>query len=124
MIRIKHLMDTVDNDDGPRLLVERDGLTRDLTEWCAVDHVLTNVAPPKALARWFERHPSEYTHFREMYHDFLRKSRYRPSLNELAGASVIDNYTLLHVGDDPDFNSASALAEFLSSEGYQGRQAG
>ena len=86
MIRIKHLMDSVDNEDGPRLFVDRSGLTRDLTEWCAVDHVLANVAPPKALVRWFERHPSEYAHFRAMYHDFLRKSRYRPSLGELAGA--------------------------------------
>ncbi|HQY88068.1 MAG TPA: DUF488 family protein [Tepidisphaeraceae bacterium] len=109
-------MDSVDNEDGPRLFVDRSGLTRDLTEWCAVDHVLANVAPPKALVRWFERHPSEYAHFRAMYHDFLRKSRYRPSLGELAGAAVVDNYTLLHVGDDPEFNSAVALAEFLSSE--------
>ena len=54
MIRIKHVMDAVEKDDGQRIWVEPIGLTKDLREWCKVAHVLTHLGPPKALWDWFD----------------------------------------------------------------------
>ena len=45
MIKIKHFMDAREEDDGERLWVEPTGLTKDLVEWCAVDHLLPHLGP-------------------------------------------------------------------------------
>jgi uncharacterized protein YeaO (DUF488 family) len=113
MIKVKSLFDAVEADDGARLWVEPIGLTRDLAEWCQVDHLLSNVAPPKKLSSWFEEHPDSYDDFRGRYHDHLSRSQHREALEELAKAAVDETYTLLHTGDDPEHNAAIALAEYL-----------
>lgn len=114
MIKIKHLMDAVEKDDGLRLWIEPIGLTRDLSEWCEVDHVLCHVGPPVGLWEWFDEHPDGYGYFRATYHDWLSHSKYKAALQELACASSRNTFTLLHQGDDPAHNTATALYEFLS----------
>ena len=52
--------------------------------------------------------------FRGRYHEWLRKSPYRPALQQLACAAVKENITLLHQSDDAEHNSATALYEFLT----------
>ena len=52
MIKIKHLLETVEPDDGKRIWVESIGLTRDLQEWCSVTHLLSNLGPPMTIWRW------------------------------------------------------------------------
>ena len=37
MIKVKHLLEAVEESDGQRLWVEPIGLTKDLREWCQVD---------------------------------------------------------------------------------------
>jgi uncharacterized protein YeaO (DUF488 family) len=114
MIKVKHLLDTVEKDDGQRLWVEPIGLTRDLGEWCQVDHVLKHLGPNKKLWDRFEAHPDEWDDFRGKYHEILSKSQYRQALTMLAGAGQKENFTLLHQGSDPNHNTAAALHEFLS----------
>ncbi|MFI5380855.1 MAG: DUF488 family protein [Tepidisphaerales bacterium] len=113
MIKIKHLMDPVEKDDGPRLWVEPMGLTKDLREWCQVEHLLTHLGPPMKLWRWFEAHPDGFSSFRGQYHEHLSRSKYRNALRELAGAGLRSTFTLLHTGDDAEHNSAVALYEYL-----------
>lgn len=113
MIKVKSLFDQVEADDGARLWVERIGLTRDLVEWCRVDHHLPHVAPPEELARWFENHPDEYQEFRGRYHEWLNQSDLREPLGELACAAIDSTFTLLH-SDERKSNAATALAEFLA----------
>jgi uncharacterized protein YeaO (DUF488 family) len=117
MIKIKHLMDAVEKDDGSRLWVEPFGLTKDFCEWCAVDHVLSHVGPPMQLWEWFDEHPDGYGYFRGKYHEWLAKSKYKSALMELAQASVRNTFTLVHQGEDPEHNTAVALYEFLSELG-------
>ena len=117
MIKMKHLLDTVEKDDGSRLWVEPFGLTKDFCEWCQVDHVLTHVGPPMHLWEWFEEHPDGYEYFRAQYHEALAKSPYKVALHHLAKAAAAENFTLLHVGDDPNHNAAAALHQFLSELG-------
>ena len=114
MIKVKSLFDKVEADDGVRLFVEPVGLTRDLMEWCAVHHVLSNVAPPRKLAQFLDGRPERYDTFRGQYHEWLQGSKFVPALNELAGAAKNENYTLLHTGDDTERNVATALAEYLT----------
>jgi uncharacterized protein YeaO (DUF488 family) len=114
MIKVKHFLDAVEPDDGQRLWVEPIGLTRELTEWCKVDHVLKHLGPNRKLWDWFEEHEDGYEHFRGKYHEYLAKSPYRQALLMLAGAGQRENFTLLHQGSDPNQNSAVALHEFLN----------
>lgn len=114
MIKIKHLLDAVEPDDGERLWVEPIGLTADLQEWCSVKHVLTNLGPPMTVWRWYQDHPDGYEYFRARYHEHLNQARRRPILTKLAVAALQEDFTLLHQGDDPERNSATALYEYLS----------
>lgn len=117
MIKVKHLMDAVEPDDGQRLWVEWTGLARDLREWCKVDHVLSHLGPARAASDQFEEHPDAYDEFRAKYHEALAASPYKVALQHLARASSHENFTLLHVGDDPNQNAAAALHEYLSELG-------
>lgn len=117
MIKIKHLMDAVEPDDGSRLWIEPIGLTKDMKEWCEVDHVLNHLGPPQGLYQWFEEHPDGYGYFRAMYHEWLGRSRFKPALQELACAGLRQTFTLVHTGEDPEHNCGTALYEFLSELG-------
>ena len=114
MIKIKHFMEAVEPDDGQRLWIEPGGLTKDLMEWCGVTHVASHLGPPRMLTQWFEEHPDGYEFFRGCFHQQLQQSGYRDSLQALACFARRENITLLHQGDFPDRNSATALYEFLS----------
>ena len=116
MIKVKHFMDEVEPDDGQRLWVEPVGLTRDLRTWCQVHGVLTQFGPPRQLWAWFEsQHDARaYDYFRGAYHDHLSQSPDRQVLQQLAWHAITTGFTLLHQGDDPEHNTATALYEFLS----------
>ena len=122
MIKAKHFLDRIESDDGPRLWVESIGLTKDLKEWRYVDHVTPHLGPPRSLWEWFAAHPDEYETFRGRYHEWLSNSPYRPALQRLACDSLNANFTLLHAGDDPGHNCATALREFITElEAYRPR---
>ncbi|WP_428937303.1 DUF488 family protein [Fontivita pretiosa] len=114
MIKIKHLLDAVESDDGQRLWVEPIGVTADLRQWCSIDHVLSHIGPPINLWLWFQEHPDGYEYFRAKYHEFLSQENRRQLMMELAAAALQEDFTLVHQGDDPQHNSATALYEFLT----------
>ena len=123
MIKIKHLMDPSERDDGERSWIEPVGLTTDLKDWCSVDHVLCHLGPPRALAEWFEEHPDGYEYFRARYHEALAAGPYKDALQQLACAALKRNFTFLHTGDDPTHNAGTALYEFLTElEAYCPRE--
>ena len=68
MIKIKHLLDTVEADDGERMWVELIGLTADLREWCSVTQLLGHLGPPMSIWQWYQDHPEGYEYFRGKYH--------------------------------------------------------
>jgi uncharacterized protein YeaO (DUF488 family) len=113
MIRIKHLLDPVEHADGQRIWVEPIGLTKDLSQWCAIHHVLTHLGPPMELWNWYEDHGDGYEYFRARYHEHLGKGPYRAALHALARAALNEDFTLVHQGEDLEHNTATALYEFL-----------
>jgi uncharacterized protein YeaO (DUF488 family) len=114
MIKVKYLLDPVDPDDGQRIWVERYGLTKDLQEWCQVDHVITEVAPSPALLYHLERDPDGFHVFRKAYASELHNSAWRDPLEKLALASRSGNLTLVHTSNDVDRNGAVALCQYLN----------
>jgi len=114
VIQIKHFTDPVEPGDGHRMWVEPIGCCKNLAEWCSIDHVLSNIGPPKKVWEFFQKHPDEYDRFRAEYHEFLFRAPYRGALEQLACIGLRENFTLIHQGEDPCHNSATALAEFLS----------
>ena len=114
MIKVKHLLEAVEESDGQRLWVEPIGLTKDLRVWCQVDHVLPHLGPPVKAWKVLEDHPDAYDFFRAQYHEQLKKSPYRAALQSLAVASRAETFTLVHSSDDAEHNSAMALYEYLS----------
>jgi uncharacterized protein YeaO (DUF488 family) len=113
VIKIKHLLDDVEEDDGQRIWIEPIGLTSDLREWCRVDFLLSHLGPTRALWKWFEQRPEGYEFFRAKYHEILAQGPYRSALLELVSAGRHENFTLIHQGEDAEHNSATALYEFL-----------
>jgi uncharacterized protein YeaO (DUF488 family) len=113
MIKVKHFTDRVERSDGQRIWVEPIGITKDLAQLCAVHHVLSHLGPPTELANWYEAHPDGYEYFRGRYHEHLGKGPFRQALAALARAALSEDFTLLHHGDDPEHNTATALYEFL-----------
>jgi uncharacterized protein YeaO (DUF488 family) len=123
MIKVKHIFDTVEKDDGLRMWVEPIGLVKDLQDWCKINHVMPHLGPPKDAWDEFGEHPDGYEEFRGQYHECLSHSHYRPALQKLACAGIRENFTLVHSGDDPEHNSATALREFISElEAYCPRE--
>ena len=114
MIKVKHLLEAVEENDGQRLWVEPIGLTKDLREWCRVDHVLPHLGPPMSAWKVLADHPDAYEFFRAKYHDQLKRSPYKAALQSLAVASRQETFTLVHGSDDAEHNSATALYEYLS----------
>jgi uncharacterized protein YeaO (DUF488 family) len=113
MITIKPFLDKPARDDGQRIWVEPIGCTKDLREWCLIDHVLPHLGPPMELWRWFEEHPDGYEFFRAKYHEHLSRSAYRAALQALAGAAMKEDFTLVHQCDDSEHNTATAMYDFL-----------
>jgi uncharacterized protein YeaO (DUF488 family) len=114
MIKVKNLFDGYEDEDGVRLWVEHIGLTKDLIEWCRVDHLLCPIAPPAKLSHWFARHPEAYDEFRGRYHRWLGSGTYGEQLQQLADTARDADITLLHTSDDASHNAGTALAEYLS----------
>lgn len=114
MIRIKHFLDTPEREDGDRIWVEPIGVTKDLREMCSIQHVLSHLGPPVKLWERFDRQPEMYDEFRAKYHEQLNAGPYRTALQALASAGLKEDFTLLHQGDDPAHNSATALYEYLT----------
>lgn len=115
MIKVKHLMDEVEPDDGQRLWVEPIGLTKDMREWCSVQEVLPQFGPPIALWRLLETKSEDaYDYFRGRYHEHLAAGRLKPALQTLAQAGLRENFTLLHQSTDGEHNTATALRDFIT----------
>ena len=125
MIKVKHVFDAVETDDGLRMWVEPTGLTKDLREWCRVDHVMPHLGPPRDVWQWYAEHPDGYEVFRGQYHECLSRSPYRPALQKLACAAIRETFTLVHAADDGEHNCATALRDFISElEAYCPREDG
>src|SRR5688500_17226847 len=114
MIKVKHMMDKAEPADGQRIFIESVNLCKDMQDGCSVHHAMPQLGPPAGLSEWFDQHPDGYEFFRARYHECLSRGPYRTACQRLACVARTQDFTLLHHGDDPQHNAATALYEFLS----------
>ena len=114
MIKVKHLMDPLEEDDGLRIWVEPIGLTRDLQEWCYIDNLLMPLTASQRTIFAATRDTEAFDYYVARFHQDLRNSPHAATLKSLAAASRNENFTLIHASDDPSQNCAMALFEFLA----------
>jgi uncharacterized protein YeaO (DUF488 family) len=114
-VRVRRVYDQADDQDGVRVLVDRQwprGLARanaELDEWCKA------VAPSTALRKWYGHDPAKFEEFRRRYHaelDDPERAEALQHLRELAGEQRL---TLLTATKDPLFSQAAVLVDLLRS---------
>lgn len=118
-IRVKHVRDPHEPDDGVRFLVDRlwpRGISRENLQ---LDGWQKDLAPSDGLRRWFGHDPVRWNEFRQRYWAELEagSAAWKPLL-DLARAQTV---TLLFGAHDRECNNAVALRSFLEARLSDGR---
>ncbi|MBR3437153.1 MAG: DUF488 family protein [Lachnospiraceae bacterium] len=113
-LRVKHVLDPVEDEDGTRLLVERvwpKNLNRKnypMTDWQPA------VGPTFALQKELAASPEKLEEFTARYREFLEKDpSAREFRTEILAILRVENVTFLHASEDRSRNSASVLREWV-----------
>ena len=115
-IKLKHVYEPAEKEDGYRVLVERlwpRGLSK---ERAHLDLWVKDAGASTELRRWFGHDPTKWEEFRRRYFDEIRG---RPEvIEELRDALRTHGVvTFLFAAHDEEHNNAVALAEFLKDNG-------
>jgi uncharacterized protein YeaO (DUF488 family) len=123
IIKLKRIYQKRDVADGERIFVDRlwpRGVRHSTTN---VDLWFKDVAPTKALRKWFSHDPKKWVRFKERYTKELRANGALERLARIAFTS--DTITLIHASKDERRNNAVVLKKVLEarlkkmvSEGY------
>lgn len=113
-IRLKRIQDPVEKEDGRRVLVDRLWPRGIRKEAAALDDWPKELAPSRALRRWFHQDRSRWEAFRESYRREL--SRQPEALNALLEHCRQGRITLLFGSRDRSRNQAVVLREVLLEE--------
>lgn len=109
----KRVYDTIDNDEGVRVLIDRlwpRGIAKHALK---ADHWLREIAPSVQLRQWFDHDPNRWEEFKQRYFQELQaKPEDVRFLLELARKKSI---ILLYSARDKNCNQAVALQEYLMS---------
>ena len=112
MLRVKRVYDTVSDEDGFRILVDRlwpRGISKErakLALW------LKDIAPSDGLRKWFGHDQRKWNEFREKYYKELGNKENLISL--MLEKISSGNVTLLFGAKDEEFNNAVALKEYIA----------
>lgn len=112
MLCIKRVYDTVSDEDGLRILVDRiwpRGMSKEranLALW------LKGIAPSDRLRKWFGHDPEKWVEFKQKYFDEL--SDKEDAVNLILAKLSSANVTLVFGARDEKFNNAVALREYLA----------
>jgi uncharacterized protein YeaO (DUF488 family) len=111
MLRVKRVYDTVSDDDGFRILVDRIWPRGISKERAKLDLWLKDIAPSDGLRKWFSHEEKKWSEFKEKYHQELsdRESLITPILDKMSS----ENVTFLFGTKDEEFNNAVALKEYI-----------
>ncbi|MGM0212492.1 DUF488 domain-containing protein [Enterococcus sp. AZ109] len=117
MLKIKRIYDTVEEDDGYRVLVDRiwpRGMSKDKA---AVDEWLKDVAPSNELRRWFSHDPARYPEFAKRYLQELTDDSHQAAFQHLEKLAMKNSQlTMVYSAKDTEHNQAVVLKERLERE--------
>jgi len=108
MIKVKRVYDSLEKDDGIRILVDRlwpRGVKKD-----QVDVWLKDIAPSDELRKWYNHDPNKWEEFKRKYFEELSRNPKVEILLQLIKKG--NNVTLLYASKSP-YNNAVALKEYL-----------
>jgi uncharacterized protein YeaO (DUF488 family) len=110
-ITTKRVYDTIDNEEGVRVLVDRlwpRGIAKHALK---ADHWLREIAPSNQLRQWFDHDPNRWEEFKKRYfYELQAKPEAVSFLLELARKKGL---ILLYSARDRHCNQAVALQEYL-----------
>ena len=112
-VHIKRIYEAISNDDGYRVLVDRlwpRGITK---ENAKIDEWLKDVAPSRALRKWFGHQPEKWESFYTCYSTGLLDCIHFAKLKTLMKKHK--TLTLLYSAKDEQHNHAVIIKERLQS---------
>jgi uncharacterized protein YeaO (DUF488 family) len=112
LIKIKRIYDTVSEDDGKRILVDRlwpRGLKKDEAK---IDEWLKEIAPSDGLRKWFSHDPSKWQEFKNRYKKELKSKS--EIIEKLRIEAKKGQVTLLFSAKDVEHNNAVVLKEVIA----------
>ena len=116
MIRLKRVFDKRAEDDGYRVLVDRQWPTGVRKESAALDYWAKELAPTAALQEFLQNDPRRWLPFRARFRQELKGSPAAlKTLSTLAELSKTRTVTLLSGARDPRHGAAAILREALES---------
>lgn len=112
MIQVKRIYDSVTEDDGYRVLIDRLWPRGFSKEDAKVDLWMKEIAPSTELRKWFDHDPDKWMEFQQRFKDELvnKKELIDQLLNLEKEKKVI---TLLFSAKDREKNQAMVLIEVL-----------
>ncbi len=114
MIRVKRVLDPVEDIDGHRILVDRLWPRGVKKEDIIFEEWIKEIAPSTTLRQWFGHDPSKWEEFREMYWRELDAKQ--EHLKRLLFFVNRGDVTLLFGSKEREHNNAVALKEYLETK--------
>jgi uncharacterized protein YeaO (DUF488 family) len=112
MIQVKRIYDSVTEDDGYRVLIDRLWPRGFSKEDAKVDLWMKEIAPSTELRKWFHHDPDKWMEFQKRYKDELvNKKELIDQLLKLEKEKKV--ITLLFSAKDREKNQAMVLIEVL-----------
>jgi uncharacterized protein YeaO (DUF488 family) len=112
MIQVKRIYDSVTEDDGYRVLIDRLWPRGFSKEDAKVDLWMKEIAPSTELRKWFDHDPDKWMEFQQRYKDELvNKKELIDQLLKLEKEKKV--ITLLFSAKDREKNQAMVLIEVL-----------
>ena len=111
-VRVKRVYDSVDDEDGVRVLIDRlwpRGLSKEATR---IDLWLKDIAPSHELRRWFGHDRAKWDEFRRRYAAELRLVPH--AVRQLTALTRRGRVTLVFAANERTCNNATALQAFLA----------
>lgn len=121
-IKVKRIYDDKAEDDGVRVLVDRDWPRGISKENANLDEWLKNIGPTKELREWFNHEADKFEDFKKKYIKELENNdEQNEELKTLEGMvkDARKDVIILFGAKDEKHNQAVVLQSYLKDQGYK-----
>lgn len=112
-LQIKRVRESVSDDDGARILVDRLWPRGVSKEHAALDHWFKGSAPSTELRKWFDHDPEKFPEFTERYTAELERDESGDVAELKSVLGDVATATLLYDAKDEQHNDAAVLLHWL-----------
>jgi uncharacterized protein YeaO (DUF488 family) len=113
MLKIKTIHETAENNDGFRILIDRDWPNKISKEKLKINLWLKDISPNSELENWFKNNPNKWDEFEERYLNELKNKK--KLIKELKIITKFNKtVTLVHSSEDKKQNNAVVILKLLN----------